>query len=162
MERGPLRSALLRRFLYPVALGFGVAWLPLPWWEVALCGLFAGVLLVWPIFFSGLPWGIVRHGWVLPLFYASFCISYLALAGFGFSLQRFLLQASQGNIVRWLADQLLAALLFGVFGIFSSGAFAKLAGALAREQDRREEIGREYDYDGDSAFLDPPPERPNG
>jgi len=159
MERGPLRSAVLRRFLYPVALGFAASWLPLSWWEVPLCGLFAGILLIWPVIFSGLPWGIVRRGWVLPAFYAAFAVSYLALAGFGLSLQRLLLLTSQGDVAGWFADQLLAAILFGALGLFASGAVGKLFSTLTREQDRREEIGREYDYDGNSSFLDLPPEQ---
>lgn len=153
-----LRRALARRLLYPVLLGVVLAVLTeMPLWEIGSTGLVAAALLLWPLVFHGLPFGVSRRDWELPVLYFAFAASYGALAVGGALLVELARYASDGDMKRWLADQFLGGFATWVFVIFAVAVYRVTFARLTSKAQAREAIGREYDWEGNSSMLDQPP-----
>jgi hypothetical protein len=153
-----LRAALWRRLLYALILGFVLAWTTdLALWEVAAVGILAAGLLLWPVLFHGLPFGISRRDWELPVLYVAFVGSYAALAASGALLQRLMRYVADGDVKRWLGDQLLGALGAWIIALFLLAIYRAAVGRLTSKAGRREEIGLESDWQGTSSMVDAPP-----
>lgn len=77
------RFAIIRRFTFPGVAGAVTA---LIWAEDALArgalmGGLCALLLLWPLLFHGLPWGVARNDWLLLPLYVALLVGF-ALSGF--------------------------------------------------------------------------------
>lgn len=140
-EEGPLRQALIRRFVYPGVAGFLLGWTGLSTTDIVSVGLLAAGLLFWPTVFHGLPWFVPRRTWHLPALYVSFAFAFSALAGVGLTLQRLLAELSDGNIRDWFLDQFLATVIFWVIALIAAAFFRKAFARTRDEAMRREDTG---------------------
>lgn len=91
-SRTRIKFALVRRFLWPgiaaVVLGFVIqASQPM---RGLLVGALAASLLLWPVAFHGLPWGVARNDWLLLPLYASVLIGFSASGWLGGLVAEFL------------------------------------------------------------------------
>lgn len=142
-EEGPLRQALARRFLYPCIAGFLLGWSGLATTDVVSVGLLAAGLLLWPMVFHGLPWFVPRRTWHLPALYTSFAVAFGALAGVGLSVQRLVVEFSDGDLRDWFLEQFLATAIFWVLALIGIALFRAAFARTRNEAMRRESKGAE-------------------
>lgn len=126
------RLALYRRFLYPIILGFILGIFRISAADVASSGGIAAGLLIWPVIFHGLPVGISRRYWEVPVLYASFLAAFPALAVFGKNLNTFLGQVSKGHIFRWFEEQLFSLFIIWIIGVFFAALYRYLSNRVAK------------------------------
>lgn len=76
------RKVMAQRTSIPllVMAGWSLMFSETSWFEGALIGAVGGALIVWPIVFHGLPWGIFTFDWLLLPVYFSFLLT-LSMAG---------------------------------------------------------------------------------
>lgn len=109
-DKPQMRSAFLRRLLYPALVGFGLGFLDSSRGTTAWAvGLLAGVLLVWPVVFHGLPRFVSRRDWEVATFYFAFVATYSALAQFGYFFWLWVQSRSDGQPTDWMADQVVGS-----------------------------------------------------
>jgi hypothetical protein len=144
-DEGPFRRAIQRRCLYPVILGSLLAWLTdLAMTDVAVTGLLAGVLLLWPIIFQGLPWNVPTKSWHLPVLYASFLVAFASLAVGGALLYVLLVRVSDGDVADWLTSEALSLAIVWAVALLSGSVFRAAFRRTREEAFRREELGGEW------------------
>lgn len=152
------RRALIRRFLYPVILGFILGWFVTSSVDIAAAGAVTAGLLIWPVLFHGLPLGVSRRDWEIPVLYLSFSVSFALLAIGGSRLKVLLVAFSNGDVAGWLARQALSATLFWVLAIMGAGVFRLMFNRIETKTVRRGEIAYENERKRGSESLDSEPE----
>lgn len=148
------RRALIRRFLYPVILGFSLAWFVPSTVDVAGAGGITAGLLIWPILFHGMPVGVSRRDWEVPVLYASFLIAFPLLAMGGSSLKGLLMAFSNGDAPHWLAEQALWSILRWILGIMFGALYGWMFTRVKAKTIRRGEVAYENEMKRGSGSLD--------
>ena len=148
------RNALIRRFLYPVLLGFALAWFAPSPADAGTAGAITAGLLIWPIVFHGLPLSVSRRDWELPVLYLSFFFAFSLLAIGGSSLKGLLVAFSKGDIPRWLAEQALSLVMFWVLAIMCAGIYRGMFNRVKTNVNRRGELAYDNDLKRGSEYLD--------
>src|SRR6478672_4226358 len=59
------RAAMIRRLVYPLLIGAGISALGVSGLSLAAAGFLGAALLLWPIIFQGLPYGISKRSKML-------------------------------------------------------------------------------------------------
>lgn len=137
-QPGTLRNALLRRMSYPLLLGLVLSWtVTMPSWEIAIVGAIAAGLLLWPVLFHGLPHGVSRRDWEVPGLYVGFVGSYAGFAAIGHLVRNLLEYVAEGDVRRWLTDQLLSAFVMSLITLFLLGFYRSMYRRLIRKVDKR-------------------------
>ncbi len=157
-RRKTLRAAIIRRFLYPLLLGFLLPLaLEMPLTDVAWCGALAAGLLLWPVLFHGLPIGVSRRDWEVPALYLSFVGAYASLAATGALLFELAEYAARGDLRRWAAEQFIGWLATAIIGLFLVSVYRGAFGRLRSKSEGRmdDAFDEEEDYD------EPPPAAPS-
>lgn len=130
----PHPTALLSRFVWPLVLGFVLSWAPMTLWEIALCGLLSGVLVLWPLAFHGFPWGVTRRKWHLIVLYLGFLAAYAAVSALGATVQTLLMYLSSGDIKKWAADQLASALIAFILSLILVPSLQHFGGLVKQQR----------------------------
>jgi hypothetical protein len=151
------RWAVTRRLFYPFLLGVVLALSGLQIVDIGAAGFITAGLLLWPAVFHGLPYGVSKRDWEVPVLYALIFVLFTALAAAGWYLVQVVESAATGGVWSYMAilirDWLVTLLIVGFLAAFFKGAFL----SLRRKKQAREALGQEYDFDGGSEFLDAPP-----
>lgn len=122
ISNSELRGALLRRFAYPLVLGFGLAWHIDNRWDIGASGAIAAGLLVWPVLFHPLPSGVSRKVDVVIL-YITFIGSCMGISVIGAFLQALLVNFSDGRVLLWVENQMLWMFFVGVVALIFSAFY---------------------------------------
>lgn len=150
-EKPKMRSAFLRRLLYPAFFGFGLAFIDpergATAWAV---GTLAAILLIWPTIFHGLPSFVSRRDWEIRIFYAAFVMTYAALAQFGYFFWLLIQTQSKGKPINWMADQTLGAAGTFAAGLILAGIWHRANTSLSSKVIERERNA----YEGSTEILD--------
>lgn len=154
-----IRLALLRRFLYPVLLGFVLHALGRDLGSVMSAGALTWGLLIWPAVFHGLPHGVSRRDWQVPAMYLSLLIGYAALARVGAYAAEVVKAAGDGSYANYVSENVGAAVVHILLGLGSTAFFKGSVASLAKKRDKRELMGNEYSFDGPHAQLDQAPQK---
>lgn len=158
---GTMRNALARRLLYAAALGvFLFVVLDMPLWEVAATGALTAGLLLWPLVFHGLPYGVSRRDAELPVLYISFVAAYAGLAVAGALLVQLLTYVADGDLRRWFADQFLGSFSAWVVTLLVVGMYRVMVRRLRGKAREREDVASEYGWNGGTTIGEQPPEAP--
>lgn len=142
-EERPLRMALIRRFVYPVLLGFALAWTHVGAVDTVAAGLLTAGLLLWPAVMNGLPWEVARRAWQLPALYLSLLVSFGALALGGRTLYGLLVYAADGDIRQWVVDEFVGTLITWIVVLIAVPAFRTTFLLVRSDSERRRAIGAE-------------------
>lgn len=136
--RRSTRAALIRRLLYPLLVGFVCSILGVSGASLAGIGALAAILLIWPVVFHGLPAGVSRRSFAVPLLYVSLLVSYGGLTLFGGFIAEVMRQAGEGDIWAYVREEFrdwaITALVVLIFTTFGRGAQARLD-RRARDKD---------------------------
>jgi hypothetical protein len=131
-ERPALRFAIVRRYGYVTLAGAGMTLLREDW-SLADAGLLGSViagLLLWPLAFHGLPYGIFRSDWQLVPWYVGVATSFVAASVLGRLGIAYVEAQADGDPLDWLADHGLEAVFWTAVGVlataFSRGSFESL------------------------------------
>jgi hypothetical protein len=135
--------AIYRRVLYPLFLGFFIAWLDpsLTVSGAATIGAVSALLLLWPVIFHGLPLGVARRDWLLLPLYAGFITGFAASAAVGRYLLAFARAQGSGDVASYLREQGLAWLVTSIIAIAAVSFWGGASSRLRERKDRRDEEG---------------------
>jgi hypothetical protein len=102
----------------------------------AILGIAAAGLLLWPLVFHGLPWGI--SGLRLLLLYSSLALAFGSSGWFGGYVARF--ARTEGGVAHFLADNAIGLVIGAVGTLFFSAVFdrASTSGSKARRSSHDE------------------------
>jgi hypothetical protein len=140
-ERPTLRFAIARRYLY----GIGVGVIAAIWYSdlgidgAAVVGLVLAGLLLWPIVFHGLPFGILRRDWQLIPLYLSVIASFVAASVVGDLTVSYVRAQSAGDALGWFRDHLLETVFWGGLGFAANAVFGGSMRSLREKKRQREE-----------------------
>lgn len=158
-RRETLRWAVARRFAYPAMLGVGLALFELTVIDSAWAGVLTAGLLLWPALFHGLPYGVARRDWQVPALYLLVVLIFGALAASGWYFVEMLRTAAGDReltdyLFELLREWFVTAVGASIMIAFFRGTFL----SLRQKVWRRQGLGLELDFDGNSAYLDRPPD----
>lgn len=137
------RLALARRFAYPCLAGFLLAWTEEAPTNIAAMGAISAGLLIWTVIFAGLPWYVPRRSWHLPALYSTFILGCGLASLAGLCLQRLVLRFAEGDVVGWLAEQMVSTILLWLCTIVVVLVFRLILRRTNEEAQRRERQGAE-------------------
>ncbi|WP_169736316.1 hypothetical protein [Promicromonospora kroppenstedtii] len=133
-ENPRLKGAVLRRFTYPVVTGFVLGLLGFDQWaSMVTVGLLAGVLLLWPVAFLGLPSFSSRRDWEIPALYLAFICAYTLLVPAGGAISQWVTGSSEGEPIPWIADQIVGSLVVCGGSLLTSAAFFGIQSSLGNK-----------------------------
>lgn len=140
-ERPTLRWAIARRYLYVVLLGVALAFVDdeLTIWDAALVGAFVAGLLLWPIVFHGLPYGIAPSDWQLIPLYLGVVMSFTGAGATGWLAIEYIREQSGGDVGKWITDKAGETALFWLIGIAGYAFFRGSLSSLREKKRKREE-----------------------
>lgn len=116
------RAALIRRLFYPLLVGAATSFVGVSGLSLASVGFMGAVLLLWPIIFQGLPYGVSRYSKLLPVLYVSFLISYAGLSLLGGYIVDVMRQAENGDLGKYVVENFRDWAITGlVVTVFTSG-----------------------------------------
>lgn len=140
-ERPPLIQAILRRYAY-VIVASAIMTASVSTWGAAESGLLGTAivgLLLWPIVFHGLPYGVLRRDWQLVPVYAGAVLSFISTAVLGYFVWGYIVAQADGDPRRWIRDHLANALFWSGVGIigtaFYQGGLRRLRAASRARAD---------------------------
>lgn len=120
------RAAMIRRLVYPFLIGAGMSVLGVSGLSLAAVGFLGASLLLWPIIFHGLPYGISRRSKMLWVLYFSLLVSYAGLSllgGYAIDLMR---EAGDGDIGKYVGehfrDWIITTVVVMIFTTWGIGA----------------------------------------
>lgn len=120
------RAAMIRRLVYPFLVGAGVSFFGVSGLSLAAVGSLAAALLLWPIIFHGLPYGISRRSKMLWILYLALLISYAGLSLMGGYVIELMREAGDGDIGAYVAenfrDWIITAVVVTIFAAWGTGA----------------------------------------
>jgi hypothetical protein len=120
------RAAMIRRLFYPLIVGAAASFFGVFGLSLASVGFIGAGLLLWPIIFQGLPYGVSRYSKTLPILYVSFLISYAGLSLAGGYIVDVMRQAEGGDLAKYVAenfrDWAITGLVVAVFTSWGHGA----------------------------------------
>jgi hypothetical protein len=129
-----LRNALLRRFTYPLILGFLLAWHLQNRGDIGASGAIAASLLIWPVLFHPFPDGIKRKR-DIGLLYFFFIGVFFLMALLGAYLKMALVDLSEGRVLKWIENQMLWMILIGVTAFIFSSFYRAIFDRIAKKAD---------------------------
>lgn len=120
------RAALIRRLIYPFLIGAGISAFGVSGLSLAAAGFLGAALLLWPIIFHGLPYGISSRSKVLWVLYVSLLISYSGLSLLGGYAIEVMREAGDGDIGKYISDNfrdwIITAAIVMIFTSWGRGA----------------------------------------
>lgn len=105
-----------------------------------MTGLLTAGLLLWPMVFHGLSERVSRRDWELPVLYGSFSLAYGTLAVSGALVWQLVEFASDGDLRRWTADQLLGTFGFWIAAVLLGGIYTAAGKRLKGKVDQRSTV----------------------
>lgn len=120
------RAAMIRRLVYPFLVGAGISEFGVSGLSLAAVGFLGAALLLWPIIFNGLPYGISRRSKMLWVLYCSLLISYSGLSLLGGYVIELMHEAGDGDIGKYVSenfrDWVITAVIVTIFTAWGTGA----------------------------------------
>jgi hypothetical protein len=142
-ERPALLQAIVRRYAY-VALASGIVTAAESTWgvaEAALLGVAIAGLLLWPIVFHGLPYGILRRDWQLLPLYGGVVMSFISAAVVGCLGWGYIEAQADGEPWQWLRGHFADALFWSAAGIVGTAFFRGSLRSLRATSRKRTDSG---------------------
>ncbi|EMY36009.1 hypothetical protein D477_001334 [Arthrobacter crystallopoietes BAB-32] len=120
------RAAMIRRLAYPFLIGAGISVFGVSGLSLAAVGFLGAALLLWPIIFHGLPYGISKRSKMVWGLYLSLLISYGGLSLLGGYVIELMREAGEGNIGKYVSenfrDWIITAVVVTIFTAWGRGA----------------------------------------
>jgi hypothetical protein len=131
-ERPALRNAIIRRYAYVALASAAMSALFAEWgtWHAGVLGGAIAGLLLWPIVFHGLPYGVLRRDWQLAPLYLGVVLSFLSAAIVGELMWGYVDAQANGDPVRWLRDHALEGLFWAAMTLMGTAFFRGALGSL--------------------------------
>lgn len=148
-EEDTLRFAAARRFLYPMLMGIVLRVADVSMADIAATGFLTAGLLLWRAVFQGLPYGVSRRDWEVPVLYVAMLVSFTALANLGALIAETMRFLGDGNIIEYLRRAALETFLALVTGILGAAFFRGAFLSLRDKAKRRQDAGIEMHLEGD-------------
>lgn len=141
--RATRRKSLWRRVAVPGVVAFAIAavW-PARFDEAAcaLVGLGGAALLLWPIVFHGLPWGMRTSDWQVPALYGGLLVAFAASGWLGGHIVHWSMQ-QEGGLGEVLRENVIS-LVIGAVLVGAATTVTEVASTAAsrQRQDRRSQL----------------------
>lgn len=127
------RFAFVRRVAIPGITGFALfaAW-PGSYdpWDSVIVGVAAACLLLWPLVFNGLPWGVARSK--LVAVYSMLLVAFAGSCWLGAYIARF--ARADDGIGHFLQENIFSILIGAVVTTFATGSLVRASGAASNER----------------------------
>jgi hypothetical protein len=147
-----MRRAVFRRYLYLVLVGVGLTVYDgeMSAFDMGVVGAGTAGLLLWPMLYHGLPYGISRSDWEFWMLYGFGVVGgFGASAVFGHYATTFVYDESNGDVVRWARDEIMKPVIWFVIVSAFAALYFGVAGSLRRRAHRRVEASGEGDSAGE-------------
>lgn len=140
-DRPALGFAIIRRYSYVGVAAAAVNIFVSPWGiaEAALTGAAIAVLLMWPLFFHGLPYGVLRRDWQLIPLYTGVVVSFVSAAVVGRLAWGYVDAQAGGEPLRWLRDHAIEGGFWSAMMVVGTAFFRGSLLSLRRNVRRRHE-----------------------
>jgi hypothetical protein len=154
-DRGQLRFAVARRYAYVAVAAVVMSVLQDEWsaLDSAILGAVIAGLLLWPLFFHGLPYGVLPSDWQLIPWYLGVVASFVSACVMGSIVVAYVDAQSGGESLEWLKDEALqfgfTALVLFVASAFSRGSLQSLR---VRRSAREKEWAGEDEWTGEDEW----------
>lgn len=139
------RHAMIRRLVYPFLVGAGISVFGVSGLSLAAVGLLGAALLLWPIIFHGLPYGISKRSRLLWVLYFSLLVSYGGLSLLGGFVIELMREAGDGDIGKYVSenfrDWVITALVVTIFTAWGTGARNALTRQSLKGSEEWDEVG---------------------
>lgn len=112
------------------------------YWSAAVIGLLTSFLILWPVLFHGLPYGLLRKDWLIYPVYGSFVVMLMGAGMFGWGISEIILKSDDPvKLILTSGGEIAAgAVLMGIF----AGVFDRGTAQLGRTRDSRSFSGHDY------------------
>ena len=148
-ERKDLQRANRRRLAWPLLVGFAISWSDLASWETGLVTLLGAILLLWPMVFQGLPFGVARRSWQLPTLYGTFLLVYFGLGVLGERVQG-AVTANPDNFRDWALSNGAGCLIVAAVVLVLSAVYARVWTTVRDTWERNTQGAYAYDPEGNA------------
>lgn len=132
-----LRSALIRRFLWPVLAGGIAAVFGSSALQATEIGFLGAFLLLWPVVFHGLPTRVSRRDWEVPALYVSLVVAYSSASALGYWLVSIMRELGEGSIYNYIRINLFELIWSVAAYSFFTNFFKTPFNRLQRKRDDR-------------------------
>ena len=140
-ERPTLWFAIIRRYAYVASAGAVMAIVRDEWSvdDAALLGAAVVGLLLWPIVFHGLPYGVLRRDWQLIPLYIGVVASFVSASVVGRLAVDYVNAQADGHPLDWVKENAAEAIFWAVVGATGTAFFRGSYQSLREKKRDREQ-----------------------